>query len=802
MPSTPSAPSQPPRAPRVPTSTYRLQISEAFDLVDATRRLPYLHALGIDWVYLSPLLPAERGSSHGYDVVAHDRIDASRGGPAALSALAARARSLGMGVLVDIVPNHVGVATPHQNLWWWSVLGAGRSSPYADAFDIDWTAGGGRLRIPVVGDDDLLDDGTIGHLRIVDGELRYHSHRFPVAPGTLAGNGSGADPQATHAAQHYELVGWRTADDQLNYRRFFAVNTLAAVRVEDPAWFDATHLEIARWFSEGLVDGLRVDHPDGLRDPAGYLDDLAAATGGAYVLVEKILEPGEQLEPWACEGTTGYDAMALVDRLFVDPAGRSRLDALEASLRGAAVDWPAMVHERKREVADGILNSEVRRIAREVSAGVAGAAPTPVVEQTALEDALAELLACMPVYRSYLPDGRDHLDQAFAQARLHRPDLAATFDLLAGVLTDAEHPAALRFQQTSGMVMAKGVEDCSFYRYSRLTSLNEVGADPAHFDVTPAQFHAAIAVRAATWPHAMNASSTHDTKRGEDVRARISTLAEVPDIWADGLRRLLELVPVPDPGFASLLWQAILGAWPSAIKPDLRGRLHAYAEKAMREAGDATTWTAPDAAYEAAFHACVDAAFDHREVRRVLATLLDTIVDAGWVNSLGAKLITLTMPGVPDVYQGSELWEQSLVDPDNRRRVDFDLRTEILPAILGGVTPPLVGGVGDSGAAKLRVTATALRLRRERSELFTTYAPLLASGEAADHVVAFDRGGAVTIATRLPLGLAARGGWGSTHVELAPGRWRDAITERAVTSLALADLLATHPVALLVREDA
>lgn len=794
MPPTPPAAPNGSSAARVPTSTYRLQISEAFDLVDATRRLPYLHALGVDWVYLSPLLRAEPGSNHGYDVVAHDRIDASRGGPAALTALSARARALGMGVLVDIVPNHVGVATPHQNLWWWSVLSAGEGSPYAAAFDIDWAAGGGRLRIPVVGDDDLLPDGRIGNLSIVDGELRYHSHRYPVAPGTLVVRGSATDAQATHAAQHYELVGWRTADAQLNYRRFFAVNTLAAVRVEEREWFDATHGEIGRWFAEGLVDGLRVDHPDGLRDPAGYLDDLAAATGGAYVLVEKILEPGEDLAAWATAGTTGYDVMALVDRVFVDPDGRGTLEALETSLRGSAVDWPAMVHDRKREVADGILNSEVRRIAREV--GPAGAAIDPD-----LVDAIAELLTTMPVYRSYLPVGRDHLDHAFGEARHHRPDLATTFDALAPVLTDASHPAALRFQQTSGMVMAKGVEDCSFYRYSRLTSLNEVGADPSHFSVSPSEFHAAITARAQTWPHAMNGSSTHDTKRGEDVRARISTLSEVPDLWAGALAELLEAVPVPDPGFASLLWQAMVGAWPSSTGHDLRARLHAYAEKAMREAGDGTTWTAPDKAYEDAFHACVDAAFDDKRVRRVLATLLDAIADAGWANALGAKLVTLTLPGVPDVYQGSELWEQSLVDPDNRRPVDFDLRAEILPALLGGVTPPLVGGLGDSGAVKLRVVSKALRLRRDRPELFAGYVPLLASGEAADHVIAFDRGGAITIATRLSLRLAHRGGWGETAIELPPGTWRDVITDRPATSTRLADLLATHPVALLVRED-
>ncbi|MDF9716503.1 malto-oligosyltrehalose synthase [Nocardioides sp. ChNu-153] len=785
------------RSARTPTSTYRLQITSQFDLYAAARTLPYLHALGVDWVYLSPVLAAEPGSDHGYDVVGHNGIDLSRGGPAGLQAVSARARSLGMGVLVDIVPNHVGVATPAENAWWWSLLAAGHASPWADAFDVDWEAGGGRIRIPVVGDDDLGADGAVGNLRVVDGELRYHDHRFPVRPGTLALVDGTPDAQATHAAQHYELVGWRTADDRLNYRRFFAVNTLAAVRVEDRRWFDATHAEVKRWFAEGLVDGLRVDHPDGLRDPAGYLDDLAGITGGAYVLVEKILEPGEELEPsWATAGTTGYDALALVDRLFVDPAGEAPLDALEASLRGAPVEWHAMVHDRKREVADGILGSEVRRISREL-----GDDGDEVV------DAVAELVSGMPVYRSYLPAGRDHLEEAFTSARRHRPDLDAVLDRLHPLLTDPEHPAALRFQQTSGMVMAKGVEDCSFYRWSRLTSLNEVGADPSVFAVDAATFHAAMTERQEHWPHAMTTMSTHDTKRGEDVRARISVLAELPDLWAGALSELLEAAPLPDPGFGALLWQAIVGAWPATSSGDLRSRLHAYAEKAMREAGDGTTWTAPDEDYEAAVHRAVDAAFDDRDARRTLVTLLDAVTGPGWSNALAAKLVALTIPGVPDVYQGSELWEQSLVDPDNRRPVDFDVRSEVLPALLGGVRPPLAGGLADSGAVKLRLVATVLRLRRDRPELFSSYAPLAAEGEAADHLVAFDRGGAVSVVTRLPVGLGRRGGWGTTTLELPEGEWRDLLADAPVARDAsgrvlVADLLATYPVALLTRESA
>jgi len=407
---------------------------------------------------------------------------------------------------------------------------------------------------------------------------------------------------------------------------------------------------------------------------------------------------------------------------------------------------------------------------------------------------VAELLACFPVYRSYLPDERQHLDAGFAAARRSRPDLAAAFDALEPVLGDPAAEAALRFQQTSGMVMAKGVEDTAFYRYSRLTSLNEVGADPSVFSVSAEQWHERMTTRQDTWPDAMTTLSTHDTKRGEDVRARITVLAELPDVWEEALSQLLELVPAPDPGFGSLLWQAVLGSWPAS-----RERLHAYAEKAMREAGDRTLWTEPNADYEAAVHAMVDAAFDDPEVGRVLDGLLDRVVGPGWVNSLAAKLLAITLPGVPDVYQGSELWEQSLVDPDNRRAVDLDARAGLL-AGLESAAPVRSVALDDLGVDKLLVTTRALTLRRDRPELFTSYTPVAASGEAAGHLLAFDRGGAVTVVTRLPVGLAARGGWGDTALVLPEGQWRDVISGRPVSAEA-ADVLRDLPVALLVRED-
>jgi (1->4)-alpha-D-glucan 1-alpha-D-glucosylmutase len=682
------------------------------------------------------------------------------------------------------------------------VLKHGRDSAHAGAFDIDWDFGSGRLRLPVLGDEDLADhDGTIGHLEVVDGELRYHGHRFPLAPGTADDLGRhGVDATAVHARQHYELVSWRRADADLNYRRFFAVSTLAAVRVEDPQVFADTHVEIGRWFDEGLVDGLRIDHPDGLREPGRYLDDLAERTGHPYVLVEKILEPGEQLSPeWATAGTTGYDALALIDRVLVDPRGEEPLTDLDTRLRGKALDWEQEVRDRKREVATGILRAETRRIVRELT-GLDAA-------EEQLEEAVAELLACFPVYRSYLPEGREHLDTAARLAASRRPDLAPAIGAVVAALGDASTPAAARFQQTSGMVMAKGVEDCAFYRYSRLTSLNEVGGDPSWFALTVDDFHRRMAARQEHWPAAMTALSTHDTKRGEDVRARIAVLAELPEVWREALHGLLARAPMSDPAFGALLWQAIVGAWPTSPfgRPpaDLRPRLQAYAEKAMREAGTGTTWTDPEPAYEKEVHGAVDAAFDDPGARAILADVLDRVAAPGWSNALVAKLLAATMPGVCDVYQGTELWEQSLVDPDNRRAVDFDRRQEVLRSLDGAPPPPRPTSISDSGATKLWVLSTALRLRRDQPGLFGGYTPLAAAGPAAAHVLAFDRGGAVTVGTRLPVGLARAGGWQRTTLPLPSGRWRDLLSpsdELFEGDAPVDRLLDRLPVALLTRE--
>lgn len=766
-----------------PTSTYRLQIRNEFDLHEAAALVPYLHDLGVDWVYLSPILTAEEGSDHGYDMTDPSAVDPVRGGPDGLAALSEAARAAGMGVLVDIVPNHMGVQTPADNAWWWQLLQEGRGSRMAEAFDVDWDAGGGRIRIPVLGDgEDELD-----RLSLVDGELRYYDNRFPLAEGSAH---PGDSPAEVHARQHYELVNWRRADSELNYRRFFGVNTLAGLRVEVPWVFEESHAEVKRWFDDGLVDGLRIDHPDGLADPEGYLRDLRSLTGGAYVLVEKILEPGETLPvEWDTAGTTGYDALAEVDRLFTDPDG-------EHALTGSVPVDPfhEMIHHTKRGIADGILRSEVLRLARLV--------PTDAgLDADVAADAIAELLTCFPVYRSYLPGGAQYLADAVRDARIRRPDLTDAISTLHPLLNPfldgagelSELPR--RFQQTSGMVMAKGVEDTAFYRYSRLVSLNEVGADPSIFSIEPLELHRRLLERETANPLAMTTLSTHDTKRSEDTRARISVLSELAEDWVGILGRLEELAPIGDATFAPLLWQSLIGAWPLS-----RERAHAYAEKASREADLSTHWTAPDEAFERGMHAAVDAAFDDAAVAALITETVERIRDAGWSTSLAQKLLQLTMPGVPDVYQGTEFWDTSLVDPDNRREVDYEARRKVLTDIDFGALPE----VGPGAEAKLLVVSRALKLRRDRPELFTGYTAVTASGAAAGHVFAFDRGGAITLVTRLPYGLARRGGWEGTTLELPAGTYTCALTGATVSggTVLAAEIFATFPAALLVQEDA
>jgi (1->4)-alpha-D-glucan 1-alpha-D-glucosylmutase len=747
----------------IPSSTYRLQLNRRFTLDDAARVIGYLAELGVGAVYLSPILQSTIGSDHGYDTTDVSHVDHDRGGEAGLERLMTSARLAGLGVIIDIVPNHLGIEHPIENPAWWDVLRLGQQSPYAFWFDIDWSRG--RIVVPVLGDDPQLS--------VADGELRYFEHRFPLAPGTWS---EGDEVAAVHDRQHYELVHYSRGNTDLNYRRFFAITTLAGVRVEDPTVFAATHALVRDWCEQGVA-GLRIDHPDGLRDPLGYLHRLRSFAPEQWITVEKILESGEELpKTWPVAGTTGYDAMREVNGVFIDHDHEQDFTALYQRLTGDRATIADHIAAGKRLVVETLLPAEVRRMA--------ALAP----EITHAGAALAEVAIAFEVYRSYLPEGVADLDHALATAAKRRPELAGILDQLSPRLHDHGDDLALRMQQLSSAAMAKGVEDTAYYRYSRFIALNEVGGDPGMFGIPLEDFHALQASRLRRQADSMTDLSTHDTKRGEDVRARLAVLSEIPQTWAEFAELFLSMTAIPNRMFGYFLAQTLVGVGPIAPV-----RMHAYAEKAMREASDSTTWTAPEPSYEAAIHAAVDAAYENPQLRAAWDKINSLMTPPGWSNSLGQKLVQLTMPGVPDVYQGTELWEDSLVDPDNRRPVDFASRVRLLQSLGDG--PPQID---ETGAAKLWLTRQALRLRRRHPDWFSGgYRPIMASGPASDHLLGFDRGGAISFATRLPIGLAAAGGWQDTTVEI-PGDYVDVLSgQRWSTATTVADLLTTYPVALL-----
>ncbi len=810
-------------APGTPGSTYRLQLTPEFGFAEAADTADYLAHLGVTHAYLSPVLDAVPGSQHGYDVTDHARIRAELGGEEGFRALAKRLHARGLGIILDIVPNHMAMpADMSLNRQLWSVLRNGRDSPYATWFDIDWAAQDDRMLLPVLGGplESCLDDLRVEPSGGPDGEpvLRYFDHVLPLRPGTARRPMGGL-----LEAQHYRLTWWRDAATELNWRRFFDIATLIGIRVEDPAVFDATHDVIAGLVAEGLVDGLRVDHPDGLADPRGYLRRLAAATGGAWVVVEKILAADETLpSDWACAGTTGYDALRVVDGLFLDPDGGGPLTAEYAGFCYDSGDdrldrrFADVATRAKREIASGSLAAEVTRLARLLCS------LSPDTTEDDARTVLTEVLAAFPVYRAYVHPGefpaqaaeaavREAVDGARRRLPWRLRGLAA--DLGAAALGSRRPVSgaagrvgefAVRFQQTTGPVVAKGVEDTAGYRWSRLISLNEVGCDPDRFGAAPGEFHAAARRLAADWPATMTTLSTHDTKREEDVRARIAVLAEMPQEWGRQVRSWRDDRSAVDKDTEYLLWQTVVGAWPISGE-----RLAGYLTKAIREAKRRTSWVSPDQEYEAAVRGLAARALDDPELAGSIAGFVARIAGDAAVNSLGAKLVQLTMPGIPDVYQGCEVAALSLVDPDNRREVRFartrsdltDLDADAGASLHGD----LVGGdLGVFSRAKLLITSKALRLRRARPDWFAgDYEPLTASGPAAGHAVAFRRGGqAVTVATRLPVGLRRRGGWQDTALPLPGGAWANLLTGTVHhgPAIPMTELTGRLPVALLVPE--
>lgn len=754
-----------------PSSTYRLQLRPEFGFDDARGVVDYLSALGVGAVYVSPVLDATPGSAHGYDVTDPRVARPALGGESGRQDLSKAVRAAGLGLVVDIVPNHMSIEVPSANPFWWDVLTHGEASAYAHWFDIDWTRG--RLLVPVLG-----SATDVAELTVDGDELVYADHRFPVAPGTLDGT-----PQEVHDRQHYELVDWRRGNTELNYRRFFDITTLAAVAVERRDVFDGVHAEVLRWVADGSVTGLRVDHPDGLADPTTYMQWLRDAAPDAWIVVEKILHPGEQLPVgWPVDGTTGYDALGEIFGVLVDPDGEAPLTAL-ASAMGQDTDYAAVEERARRLVTHDILVAEVRRISRLLVG----------VDLDIAVHAVAETMIAFDVYRSYLPQEAEYWTAAIASAGLRRPDLRAALNALDLQVTgDPTGELATRIQQTSGMVVAKGTEDTTFYRYTRFAALNEVGGSPDRFGIDIGELHRLAAVREATSPAAMTTLTTHDTKRSEDTRARLAVLSEMPDEFTLAVQRWSMQCGLGEPSLELLAWQTLLGAAPISDE-----RLVDYLLKAARESKIRTTWTEPDDGFEQAIRQWP--ALVRSTVGAEVDAFVRHITPLGWTNSLSQKLVQLTAPGVPDVYQGTELWDFSLVDPDNRRAVDYDVRRRLLTEIDDGAVP----GVDASGAAKLLIVHRALRLRRDRPDLFRGYSALRAEGPAADHAIAYRRShDLVVVATRLPFGLAELGGWGDTTVSPGDGSWTDVLTGATfdgAEEIRLAEALDRYPVALLAR---
>jgi (1->4)-alpha-D-glucan 1-alpha-D-glucosylmutase len=746
---------------------------------------------------------------HGYDVVDHSRLSDDLGGEAAFVDLAERAHRHGLGVLVDVVPNHMALVAPeHLNRPLWEVLRAGREAPTAHWFDVDWEAGDSKLALPVLGGSpaDVLAAGELV-LDDLDGEpvVRYHEHVFPLAPGTVD---PGGDLAATLARQHYRLACWRDKDTVLNYRRFFDVDGLIAVRVEEPDVFEATHRVLLDLHARGLVDGFRIDHPDGLADPQGYLQRLRDATGDAWVLVEKILEPGEALpRSWPCAGTTGYDAMLAVQTALVDPAAAPALDRAWADA-GGDPDLERVAEAAKREAVDGMFAAEVDRLCRSALAA------TGRTDAARLRAALVEVLVAVDVYRAYVRPGQpvdaesaQRLEHARRRAHEGRPDLADEVDLLVDLAADSEPGSAaaadfvVRLQQTCGPVMAKGIEDTTWYRWHRLVALNEVGGDPAVVaKADPEAMHTWAAEQQRDWPLGMTTLSTHDTKRSEDVRARLLALAGDPGLWqqtAAPFRDAAGAAGVDGPT-AFLLWQTLAGAWPLS-----RERMHGYLRKALREAKVHTAWVDGDPDYEARVLDLADMALEAGSMRTAVETAVEACRETTRVTVLAAKLLQLCLPGVPDVYQGAELVTDSLVDPDNRRPVDYDRRRRMLADLDEG------SALGSLDQEKLLVTSRALRLRRRRPGRFGTggaYAPLRTSTEHATGFVRGDQdagsGTVACVVTRAHARLAATGGWADDdRATLPPGPWTDVLTgsEHRGGETPCGELFRALPVALLER---
>ncbi|MGF7160718.1 (1-_4)-alpha-D-glucan 1-alpha-D-glucosylmutase [Rhodoligotrophos appendicifer] len=848
-----------------PRATYRLQFRNGFDFQAAADLAPYLERLGISHVYASPIYAARNGSTHGYDVTDFGLFDPALGGNEGFERMSDVLKQHGLGLVLDFVPNHMAASV--ENPWWRDVLYRGTDSEHGDFFDIDWERYGGKLLLPVLGDSygDVLARGEL-KLAFEDGQfaIGYFDNRCPASErsvATLRDGGQEAaerisrDAAAMHELlelQHYRIAHWRMASDALNYRRFFDINDLVALRMERQSVFEHVHRFTFDLIRRGVIDGLRLDHIDGLLDPGAYLTRLRQEVEQLreepfYIVVEKILEGHEKLRPqWPVEGTTGYEFGCRVTGLQVHHDGAQALSAHYQRFTDDHRDYQTVAEDSKRFVLSLSFATDLNRLAR-MAYEIAQSNPADRdVAEPALRRAITEVLIAFPLYRTYVTGGpvseedEEILHEVALQAE-HRigaeseEELRFVLRLLRGDDIEAAD-FAMAFQQVSGPLTAKALEDTAFYRYIPLIALNEVGSDPGGPEVSPSLFHAANQERAEHWPDCMLTTSTHDTKRGEDTRARIAVLSEIPEQFFERaerwwqlhaqFRRPLRSVLVPHPKEAWLYYQALLGIWPLDKTPDLkelRGRMRDFMSKALKEAKEHTRWTDPVTDHEQAVFAFIDATLDTDEAGGFLkdiAAFSETIAAAGALNGLSQVLLKLTSPGVPDIYQGCEWWDQSLVDPDNRRPVDFVARAKALSAIGDGA---LTLDDWRDGRIKQGVTARLLNFRRSHDMLFRdgAYQTLKIEGPQAAHVFAFARtfeGKAfLSVATRhgfsllqgqkTPLVLADA--WEGTELLLPPElaqktRWQGVFGDDVISggkSLPVKDLLAHLPIAALTTSE-
>ncbi|MGA7806550.1 malto-oligosyltrehalose synthase [Bradyrhizobium sp.] len=912
--------------PAIPIATYRLQLTKDFNFEQAAQVVPYLKALGITHLYASPFMKARKGSTHGYDVVDHTKLNPELGGEAGFAVLSAALKQHDLGLILDFVPNHVGVHYA-DNPWWLDVLEWGPASPHAVSFDIDWEqlphrARGGVL-LPIIGSSygNALERGEI-ELRYDPGEgsfsCWYFEHRLPIAPErygeilriivqaagveaseagrrvlALASRHTGLrHPNRTEAPgfkaelkaieggaeiiargldayragpdrtaetlalhhllerQHYKLGHWRLASSDINYRRFFDVNTLAGLRVEDAATFDAAHRLVRRLIEEDKLQGLRLDHIDGLRDPAQYFQRLRRLIRDAhgqdgkpfYLVVEKILGEGEKLLGFTgVHGTTGYEWMNVISHVLIDAKGLEPLDEIWRQISSTPPRLAPVLRDAKRRVLRTLLTSEFTVLSRLLARIADGHYSTRDYSADSLREALELYVLHFPVYRTYLTSAAPSVHDRELIARtiaLARADWFAAdegiFDFLRDAITmdliksgRTAHSAprvrrfALKLQQFTGPLMAKSLEDTAFYRYHRLLALNEVGGDPSAKGLAVTDFHAMMRSRAREWPHGMTATATHDTKRGEDARARLMALTEIAGEWSSTVAKWKVLnaphlvtngeIRAPSVTAEYMLYQALLGAWPVDDQDDaFLERMQGYALKAAREGKQETSWLNPNESYEAGLQTFIERILDRSassEFLGSLATLAQRVALLGALNSLSQLTLKATMPGVPDFYQGTEFWDLSLVDPDNRRPVDFDERAAVLAATRAPDWEALAQD-WPNGHVKLAWTAHLLKLRTDMADVFAygDYRPLEVSGPDRDHVIAFARrrgkDAAIIVATRLFAAVSQAGRvWPSVGqldgaINLA-GFEIDGVTDPATSSLPLASLLRHLPVAVL-----